>query len=227
MVYYSECKKREGVFVVDIKSIIAKNITELRQNAKLTQIELAERLNYSDKAVSKWERAESIPDITVLKAIADMFEVPLDYLVQETHEVAEPVEKEETVVLPDRKRNRRVITILSVLLVWFVATFVYVVLDSIGVKGCFHYLSFAYACPVSVLVWLILNSIWFCHRTNYLIISLLMWTAIGSVVLTFHLLGFHIWKLVFLGILGQLIIITWSMYRYRQKGDQKKQNTEQ
>jgi DNA-binding transcriptional regulator YiaG len=40
--------------VEDIKPIIAKNITALRQNAKLTQIELAERLNYSDKAVSKW-----------------------------------------------------------------------------------------------------------------------------------------------------------------------------
>ena len=60
----------------DIKPIIAKNITALRQGAKLTQIELAERLNYSDKAVSKWERAESIPDITVLKTIADMFGDP-------------------------------------------------------------------------------------------------------------------------------------------------------
>ena len=67
----------------DIKPIIAKNITALRQGAKMTQIELAERLNYSDKSVSKWERAESLPDITVLKAIADMFEVPLDYLVRE------------------------------------------------------------------------------------------------------------------------------------------------
>ena len=64
----------------DIKAIIAKNITALRQNHKMTQIELAEKLNYSDKAVSKWERGESVPDISVLKQIADLFGVTVDYL---------------------------------------------------------------------------------------------------------------------------------------------------
>ena len=46
----------------NIKSIIAQNITDLRRAKGLTQLELAEQLNYSDKAVSKWERAESMPD---------------------------------------------------------------------------------------------------------------------------------------------------------------------
>jgi transcriptional regulator with XRE-family HTH domain len=215
--------------VEDIKPIIAKNITALRQKAKLTQIELAERLNYSDKAVSKWERAESIPDITVLKAIADMFEVPLDYLVQETHEeqVQQPEIKEEApAFVPDRKRNRKVITILSVLLVWFIATLAYVVIDIVGIESNLHYLAFAYAVPVSILVWLVMNSVWFSQRTNYLIISLLMWTAIGSAVLTLFLMHHNIWKLVFLGVLGQVIIITWSMFQYRQKSEKKKKNTE-
>ena len=208
----------------DIKPIIAKNITELRQKAKLTQIELAERLNYSDKAVSKWERAESIPDITVLKAIADMFEVPLDYLVQEDHDEPElPVEAAAPV--PNRKRNRKVITSLSILLVWFVATLAYVVWDIIGVESNLHYLAFAYAVPVTFLVWLIMNSVWFRQRTNYLIISLLMWSVIGCAVLTMHLLEYHIWKLVFLGLLGQVGVITWSRYQYRQKGEKK--NTEE
>ena len=68
--------------MVDLKPIIAKNITALRQSHKMTQIELAEKLNYSDKAVSKWERGESIPDVTVLKTIADLFGVSLDYLLE-------------------------------------------------------------------------------------------------------------------------------------------------
>ena len=55
----------------DLKPVIAKNITALRQQARMTQSELAERLNYSDKAISKWERAESMPDVAVLKTIAD------------------------------------------------------------------------------------------------------------------------------------------------------------
>ena len=39
--------------IMELKMIVAKNLVELRKNAKLTQIELAEKLNYSDKAVSK------------------------------------------------------------------------------------------------------------------------------------------------------------------------------
>ena len=51
----------------ELKEIIAKNLTELRTCAHLTQLQLAEMLNYSDKAVSKWERGEAVPDIRVLK----------------------------------------------------------------------------------------------------------------------------------------------------------------
>lgn len=210
----------------DIKPIIAKNITALRQGAKLTQIELAERLNYSDKAVSKWERGESIPDITVLKTIADMFEVPLDYLVRE-HEQSElqqsqeQQEQEEAVSVPNKTRNRKVITTLSILLVWFVATLAYVIFDIIGVENNLHYLAFAFAVPASILVWLVLNSVWFVRRTNYLIISLLMWTAIGSAVLTLFLLDLKIWQLVLLGVLGQVIIVTWSKLQYRQKDEKE------
>ena len=50
----------------NLKTIIAKNIVLLRTGERLTQAELAERLNYSDKAVSKWERGESLPDIAVI-----------------------------------------------------------------------------------------------------------------------------------------------------------------
>lgn len=199
----------------DIKPIIAKNITALRQGAKMTQIELAERLNYSDKSVSKWERAESIPDITVLKAIADMFEVPLDYLVRENPE--RPVIQEEPEPTPGKKRNHKVITALSILLVWFVAAVVFVVLDMIALDTKLHFLAFAYAVPVSMIVWLVMNSIWFSRRYNYLIISLLMWTTLGCVVLMLLLLGINVWQLMILGALGQVIIATWSKMQYYHK----------
>ena len=199
----------------DIKLIIAKNITALRQNAKLTQIELAERLNYSDKAVSKWERAESIPDITVLKIIADMFQVPLDYLVRENPEL--PVLEEEPDQTPVRKRNHKVITALSILLVWFVAAVVFVILDMIGLDTWLHLFAFAYAIPVSMIVWLVMNSIWFTRRRNYLIISLLMWTTLGCTGLLLFLLKVNFWQLFILGALGQIIIATWSKMQYTKK----------
>lgn len=200
----------------DIKPIIAKNITALRQGAKMTQIELAERLNYSDKSVSKWERAESLPDITVLKAIADMFEVPLDYLVRENPEL--PPIQEEPELRSGKKRNHKVITALSILLVWFVAAVVFVILDMVELDTKLHFLAFAYALPVSMIVWLVLNSVWFSRRYNYLIISLLMWTTLGCTALLLQLLcGISFWQMIILGALGQIIIATWSKMQYHQK----------
>ena len=68
----------------NIKAVVASNIIELRTKAGMTQLELAEKLNYSDKSVSKWERAESIPDVTILKSLADIFGVTVDYLLGNT-----------------------------------------------------------------------------------------------------------------------------------------------
>ena len=90
-----------------IKQSVAKNITDLRRSMGMTQLELAEKLNYSDKAVSKWERGDSIPDVAVLKQISDLFGVTLDYLVSEDHK--SPV-TERTVYSGRELRNRRIIT---------------------------------------------------------------------------------------------------------------------
>lgn len=204
-----------GIELEDIKPIIAKNISQLRQNAKLTQSELADHLNYSDKAISKWERAESIPDVTVLKAIADLFGVPLDHLVREDHS-GEPAQEPPPFV-PNRQHNHRVITTLSILLVWFVATLVYVLIDVIvpGVK--LHLLTFLYAVPVSMIVWLVFNSIWFDTRRNYLIISLLTWSSLLCVVLTLRMFHIVAWQLLFLGLPGQIIIYLWSKLQYKER----------
>lgn len=194
----------------DAKQTIAQNITALRQASKMTQIELAEKLNYSDKAVSKWERGESIPDVLVLKTIADLFGVTLDYLLEADHnEKPKPAQESPGY----RHRNRKVTTTLSVLLVWFVATVSYVVMDLMIPASVFKWLPFAWAVPVSMIVWLVFNSIWFNTRRNYSIISLLMWTGLGCVILTVAALGFIPWKLLFLGILGQVAIILWSRYK--------------
>lgn len=196
----------------DLKPVIAKNIIRLRQNAKMTQIELAERLNYSDKAISKWERAESMPDITVLKIIADLFAVPLDYLVQE-----EPELPQEQPPLPDKRHNHRVITLLSILLVWFVATLSYVLIDVIVPNVQHHWLVFLYAVPVSCVVWLVFNSIWFNTRRNYLIISVLTWSVLAGAVVTLLSFSISAWQLLLLGIPGQVIIFIWSRLDYRKK----------
>ena len=196
----------------DLKPIIAKNIIRLRQQAELTQIELAEKLNYSDKAVSKWERAESMPDITVLKTLADLFHVPLDYLVQEEPQLPQ----QEPQMTNNKKHNHRVITNLSILLVWFVATLTYVMIDVIVPQMKIHWLVFVYAVPVSMIVWLVFNSIWFNTRRNYFIISALTWSTLIGAVVTLLMFSIQAWQLLFLGIPGQIIIFIWSRLDYRK-----------
>ena len=64
-----------------LKRLVADNITMYRKANGLTQLQVAEKLNYSDKAVSKWERGESLPDLYILMQIVDMFGITLNDLV--------------------------------------------------------------------------------------------------------------------------------------------------
>jgi len=202
----------------NVKSIVAKNIAKLRQTKGMTQGELAEKLNYSDKAVSKWERAESMPDITVLVEIADIFEVSLDYLVRTEESLKRFEAKEEKKEAV--QYNRGFITGVSILLVWLIAFLAFVMISIFSGEISYQWLVFVYAVPVSMIVWLVFNSIWFSVRRNYLIVSLLVWSLLAAVHLTLLPLGVNVGLLYLLGIPGQIIIIMWSMIKVRpQKGD--------
>ena len=192
-------------FMEDLKRIIAKNIADLRVAKGMTQLELAEKLNYSDKAVSKWERGESIPDITVLKQITDLYDVTLDYLVQEEYDA----KKIKQLKKKGKVRNHGLITGISILLVWLIATIVFVIIDSVANTSA-HWLSFLYAVPVSMIVWLVLNSVWFNKKRNFLIISLLLWSTLASIYLTILICGKNLWVIFILGVPSQIIIIFWS-----------------
>lgn len=196
-----------------LKSIIAGNIADLRRAHKMTQLDLAEKLNYTDKAISKWERGESIPDVLVLKSIADLFGVTVDYLLEEVH--AEPVQ-ENTLDAEEEKRHHSIrargfVTGMSVLLVWLVATVVFVIFDMVPEGVTAHWIIFVYAVPASMILWLVMNSIWFNRRRNYPIISLLMWAVLASVYISvWQFAMYNAWIIFMLGIPGQAIIVMWS-----------------
>ena len=193
-----------------VKSIVARNLYDLRMKKGMTQLQLAEALNYSDKAVSKWERGESLPDLEVLIRIAEIYEVDLDYLISAEHDdrySSSPRERRKRAV-----RNYYFITAMSVLLVWLIASLVFVVLVGIyGYRWMFA-LCFLYAVPVSCIVLLVLNSIWFGGRKNFYFISVLMWSCLAAAVMTIYAFTGKFFPLVFiLGIPGQIIITLWCL----------------
>lgn len=186
------------------KSIVAKNIGRLRQASGMTQAELAAKLNYSDKAVSKWERGESLPDVAVLAQIADLFQVSLDWLVRGEVMSAEPAVKERSHL------NRVLVTVMSVVLVWLVAALVFMVIHLITGGNVVNALVFIYAVPASLIVWLVFNSIWFKPKMNFIIISLLVWSLLATIQMTILPFGYNVWPIYILGIPGQIIIFIWS-----------------
>ena len=191
----------------NIKQIVAKNIADLRRSADLTQLEFAEKLNYSDKAVSKWERGDSLPDVAVLKQIADLFQVTLDYLVSEDHTST----LHERVHYEGRElRNRKIILGISILLVWLAATIAFVVIDIVLGSSARNWIAFLYVIPASLIICLIFNSLWFNPRWNFLFVSVLMWSMLMGIHISLLMMGFNIWIIYILGIPGQAIILLWS-----------------
>jgi transcriptional regulator with XRE-family HTH domain len=198
-----------------LKVRIGANIAAYRKRAGLTQAGLAEQLNYSDKAVSKWERGESCPDVPTVMAIADKLGVTVNELLSDPNELpansGSRVEKTMEKVVEKalkRKANKKTILCLSSLLVWFVALFIYVVSSSIGLSR--SWLAFFYAIPADCIVMLSLRSAWHDFRWNRALISGIMWGALVSIFATLLVIwNINVWKIFLLGIPGQAAILLW------------------
>ena len=203
----------------DLKPIIAKNIIDLRRAADITQAQLAEKLNYSDKAVSKWERGEAIPSVTTLKEIADLFGVTVDYLISAEHETENQIKREFS---ERQRRNHLIITLLSTTIVWLISTIIYV---SISLSTEFRlskaWLVFVFAVPISCVIALVFNSIWGKKKRNFLIISLLLWTALISfcLVLFLSLQKAYFWLVLAIGVPSQIMILLSSGLKFRRNRD--------
>lgn len=197
-----------------LKNRIGTNIALQRKHCGLTQAGLAEKLNYSDKAVSKWERGESMPDILTLMQLAEQFEISVGDLLEDPNQLpGNPgkLEKAMTQVSEKalkRKADKNVILGLSTTLVWFVALLVFVVISSFDLPN--SWISFFYAIPINAIVLLSLRSAWRDFRWNRILISVIVWGFLLSIYATLLVfLRFNMWKLFLLGLPGEIAIFLW------------------
>lgn len=199
------------------KLIVAKNIIFCRKSANLTQAELAEKLNYSDKAVSKWERAEAIPDVFVLKQIADLFNVTVDYMITEHNN--------QDVVLPvkhvDLKKRRTMITMLSTSLVWFVATIIFVSFLLMPYTVDKPWIVFIWALPLTFIIHIVFSCIWGNRIRITISVSLFIWSCFIAICLSVPY--YRIWVLLIIAIPMQLITILWFSYMHIRERAIKKE----
>ncbi len=187
------------------RKTVAKNIAELRVANGYTQFELGEKINYSDKAVSKWERGESVPDAYVLKKLAGIFEVSVDYLLEEHPDDAKK---------PKARNKYKTITQISFLGTYTLAFFVFIVLWLCGIN---EWQIFVYAIPVSMIVLIVENALWGNRILSFLYISALVWGIISAVYVAF--LSYNWWLLFLLGIPAEIII--WLCFRLKSRKRRK------
>lgn len=183
----------------NVKEIIAKNLTELRKSHKLTQSALAEKLNYSDKAISRWEHAETLPDIETLCRICDIYGVSFEYLLCK--------EQSDDIYVPRKERNtaRQVtICLIAISTVWLLAT---VLFSSVGTLfDTYIWQLFIWAIPASLSVIFVCNKIWWKKRVcSAITSSFILWSAILSVYL--QAISYNLWLLFIVGVPIQAIIL--------------------
>ena len=184
----------------NLNFIIGKNLQVLRKKNKFTQAQLGERLNYSDKAVSKWEKGESLPPIDVFYKLSQIYNVSIDSIVGE-EKIKAPV-----VETADLRKRYLHITLLSLLAVWLVALILFVAFDifaSMNVWMCF-----AWAVPVSSIVGIVFDCIWNKCKVLFWLLTLLVWSILLCLAVQF--MSFNIWKILLIGIPLQIGIIIWS-----------------
>lgn len=206
-----------------LRTQLGANIASYRKKNGLTQAALAEKLNYSDKAVSKWERGESVPDLLTVTQLAELFGVSVDDLIRDCNALPKSIGKVEQAMSRavektlKRKADKRIIQQLCIILVFFIALLVFVICNTFNVPN--SWVSFFYAVPANAIVLLSLRSAWHDYRKNFGLISIIMWGSLVSLYVTLKLfVNVDFWMLFLLGIPGQIAIFLWSrMFRKIQE----------
>lgn len=200
----------KSFYMKELREIIGKNLTTLRLEYKMTQAELAEKLNYTDKSVSKWENGDAMPPVDTLKSLADLYGVTLDYLVTENPDEGF---RDNIYSAKENNLNKLIITLLATSLVWLIATLLYVY--AISLAGFVFWQVFIYAVPVTAIVLIVFNGIWGKRVFTFILISVLVWTTLLSVYIFF--LENNPWAIFIIGIPLQIATVLWMQLKPKRK----------
>ena len=196
---------------MDIKENLAQNLIKYRKAVNLTQIEFAEKFNYTDKAVSKWERGESVPDLIVLKQIADFYNVTIDDLIKE------PTEKKPHFI--KNLLKKRVILELSLAVIVYICVILAYSLLSLAIPEISDkmWLAFIYAIPVTCILFVVFSAIFKQRLFTIISSSVLTWSMLLSIFLTLLVLLAEppstLWLIFLIGIPVQVFLLLIFSYR--------------
>ena len=182
-----------------LRKTVAKNIADYRKAHHDTQLDLATKLNYSDKSVSKWERGESLPDVYILSQIADLYGVSVSALIGE---IQPPKES--------KPHYHMFILLLSLALTMAVATLLFSMFMICKVPYP-AWMFFVYALPVCSIICIVFMSLWWGILWQGVSVSALIWTLGLSLYLSFELENVSLIFLVCAAL--QVLTVLWEVFR--------------
>ncbi|MBQ2756565.1 MAG: helix-turn-helix transcriptional regulator [Oscillospiraceae bacterium] len=188
----------------DMKLIFASNLINLRTKANMTQLDLAEKINYSDKSVSKWERGEAVPDVSVIKTMADIFGVTVDYMITSHDSWKSQDEQREEANKRHRERHfsAGMVTLVAILGIWTLALLLFVIFWMLDYT---IYIIFLTAIPATLITLLVLNCVWNDDkRYNVWIVMALVLSLFLIAFLVFF--RYSPWKLLLVLVPAELIV---------------------
>ena len=182
-----------------LRKTVAKHIAAYRKAHHDTQLDLATKLNYSDKSVSKWERGESLPDVYILSQIADLYGVSVSALIGE---IQPPKES--------KPHYHMFILLLSLALTMAVATLLFSMFMICKVPYP-AWMFFVYALPVCSIICIVFTSLWWGILWQGVSVSALIWTLGLSLYLSFELENVSLIFLVCAAL--QVLTVLWEIFR--------------
>ena len=188
----------------NLKEVVSKNIITLRKANNLTQLELAKKINFSDKAVSRWEKGEVLPDVETLQKISELFNVPLTSLLEKQENIAK-----QKFFKP--KKQEVLAQAFLICEIWLVISVIYSYMNIS--KGLNIWQIFIWGIPASALALLFQTRKNQNNLTNFIYGTILIWSTITSIFL--HMIANHPWYFFILGIPLQGILIVRYLFNYK------------
>jgi transcriptional regulator with XRE-family HTH domain len=201
--------------ITNQQELLAKNLAYYRKASGLTQLELADKFNYSDKSVSKWERGEGFPDIFVLKSLADFYGITVDDFYQSEHKAVK--------VSQNKKRKQTYLKLLSIGINWLVTVLTFFLLNTLlsrfAPDAPFEsWLTFIYGTLTTGIILLVWEFIYHNRFLRMIAASIIIWTAALSLFLTFLVvMNLPLPLLFVVAIPLEVLEIIWYLFRRNRK----------
>lgn len=193
---------------INLQELLANNLIYYRKASGLTQLELAQKFNYSDKSVSKWERGEGFPDVFVLKSLADFYGINVsDFYVKEHKAIT---------LKHNQKRIQVYLQLLSLGLVWVITVLTYMLL-SVLLKDNSPFeswLVFLYGAVASFVVLIVWQSIYHLRFIRLFSVSLTIWSASVAFYFSFFvMMDLNLYLVFFVALPLQVLEVIWFLFR--------------